>query len=73
MITIHFGKKCERYSPSHTGNHKDDASDIELGELKTKSLIEQVNRILMNNLGRHAPHIFNAEVDYDPRFEAFWK
>ncbi|RZF37474.1 hypothetical protein LSTR_LSTR005349 [Laodelphax striatellus] len=54
-------------------SYKDDASDIELGELKTKSLIEQVNRILMNNLGRHAPHIFNAEVDYDPRFEAFWK
>ncbi|XP_050425346.1 28S ribosomal protein S30, mitochondrial [Adelges cooleyi] len=37
-----------------------------------KSIVEQVNRILLANLSAEYPHLFEAQVDYEPRIEAFW-
>ncbi|XP_052752185.1 28S ribosomal protein S30, mitochondrial [Galleria mellonella] len=35
-------------------------------------LVKQINRIITNNLADKVPHILSAQVDYDPRHEAFW-
>ncbi|XP_063368268.1 large ribosomal subunit protein mL65 [Cydia amplana] len=37
-----------------------------------KNIARQVNRIISNNLSDKVPHILPAQVDYDPRHEAFW-
>ncbi|KAJ2949399.1 hypothetical protein O0L34_g15313 [Tuta absoluta] len=37
-----------------------------------KCIARQLNRIVTNNLADKAAHILNAQVDFDPRHEAFW-
>ncbi|RVE43600.1 hypothetical protein evm_011750 [Chilo suppressalis] len=37
-----------------------------------RSIVKQVNRIISNHLGEKVPHLLSAQVDYDPRHEAFW-
>ncbi|KAG7300263.1 hypothetical protein JYU34_015833 [Plutella xylostella] len=38
----------------------------------TKNIVRQINRTISNNLSSKASHILTAQVDYDPRHEAFW-
>lgn len=37
-----------------------------------KTVAEQVNRIFLANLSADYPHLFEAQVDYEPRIEGFW-
>ncbi|KAM3965531.1 mitochondrial ribosomal protein S30 [Aphomia sociella] len=37
-----------------------------------KVLARQINRIITNNLADKVSHILSAQVDYEPRHEAFW-
>lgn len=37
-----------------------------------KSVAEQVNRIFLANLAADYPHLFEAQIDYEPRVEGFW-
>ncbi|XP_017891276.1 39S ribosomal protein S30, mitochondrial [Ceratina calcarata] len=38
----------------------------------TKSLINQINRIMLAATSPIMPHLLEAQVDFDPRVEAFW-
>lgn len=38
----------------------------------TSGLVKQINRILVNALGPDNFHLFELDVDVDPRHEAFW-
>lgn len=49
-----------------------DDDSIQVKDLKLKSLLNQINRILIVNLSNYAPHLIDVEVDYNPRLEAFW-
>ncbi|XP_049871631.1 39S ribosomal protein S30, mitochondrial [Pectinophora gossypiella] len=37
-----------------------------------KRIVKQINRIVSNNLADKVSHVLSAQVDYDPRHEAFW-
>ncbi|XP_025425656.1 uncharacterized protein LOC112694418 [Sipha flava] len=37
-----------------------------------KNVAEQVNRIFLANLAADYPHLFEAQIDYEPRIEGFW-
>ncbi|KAG8324387.1 structural constituent of ribosome [Homalodisca vitripennis] len=45
----------------------------ELADEVTKGVVEQLNRILSANLAQHAPHLYETEIDFEPRIEAFWR
>ncbi|XP_017795818.1 PREDICTED: 28S ribosomal protein S30, mitochondrial isoform X2 [Habropoda laboriosa] len=38
----------------------------------TKALVYQINRIILATLSSNTPHLFEAEIDFEPRVEAFW-
>ncbi|CRK97810.1 CLUMA_CG011186, isoform A [Clunio marinus] len=44
--------------------------DIE--RAKTSGLVKQLNRILTNFLGADNQHLYEADIDIDPRHDAFW-
>ncbi|XP_050667859.1 39S ribosomal protein S30, mitochondrial [Leptidea sinapis] len=44
----------------------------QMEDLKTKEIVKQINRIIMNNITDKVPHILSTQVDYEPRHEAFW-
>lgn len=39
---------------------------------KAASVVKQLNRVLTRCLGADNGHLYEADVDYDPRIEAFW-
>jgi small subunit ribosomal protein S30 len=39
---------------------------------KAGSMVKQLNRVLTRSLGADNGHLYEADVDYDPRVEAFW-
>lgn len=39
---------------------------------KTSRLVKQLNRVMINALGADNRHLYESDVDYDPRIEAFW-
>ncbi|XP_037815353.1 28S ribosomal protein S30, mitochondrial [Lucilia sericata] len=52
-----------------------DASDLEPKErerILTQVIVEQINRALINGLSADYQHLQEAEIDYNPRHEAFW-
>jgi len=44
----------------------------EVARIKTSGIVKQLNRILINALGADHRHLYEADVDIDPRHEAFW-
>ncbi|OAD60324.1 28S ribosomal protein S30, mitochondrial [Eufriesea mexicana] len=38
----------------------------------TNALVFQINRILLAALSPNTPHLLEAEIDFEPRVEAFW-
>lgn len=36
------------------------------------AIVRQVNRILLATLSSDVPHLLEAQIDYEPRIEAFW-
>jgi small subunit ribosomal protein S30 len=44
----------------------------EIERAKTGGVVKQINRILINALGADNQHLFEADVDIEPRHEAFW-
>ncbi|XP_016996213.2 large ribosomal subunit protein mL65 [Drosophila takahashii] len=47
-------------------------SPVERERLLTQIIVEQLNRTLLQALGEEYKHLAEAEVDYNPRHEAFW-
>uniref|UniRef100_A0A1B6LLN1 28S ribosomal protein S30, mitochondrial n=1 Tax=Graphocephala atropunctata TaxID=36148 RepID=A0A1B6LLN1_9HEMI len=45
----------------------------ELADEATKGVVEQINRILSANLVQQAAHLYETEIDFEPRIEAFWR
>ncbi|GLV44027.1 mitochondrial ribosomal protein S30 [Carabus blaptoides fortunei] len=41
-------------------------------DLISDSIIQQINRVVLNNLASTQTYIMDAQIDYDPRHEAFW-
>ncbi|XP_070495949.1 large ribosomal subunit protein mL65 [Chironomus tepperi] len=39
---------------------------------KVSRLVKQLNRVIVNALGADNRHLYEADVDIDPRIEAFW-
>jgi len=52
---------------------KEKMSDGELSNEITKGVVEQINRVLSANLAGVARHLFDTEIDFEPRIEAFWR
>lgn len=46
--------------------------DEEKKRLRTEQICRDLNRIIMKSLYDVAPHLIEAEVDYEPRHEAAW-
>lgn len=40
----------------------------ELSDIKTKGIVEQINRVLSVNLAEYAPHLYEAEVNFSIEF-----
>ncbi|XP_075220576.1 mitochondrial ribosomal protein S30 [Lycorma delicatula] len=51
----------------------EDIDEVQLKNFRLNSIINQINRILTVNLIQYVPQLIHAEVDYNPRLEAFWK
>ncbi|XP_066993772.2 large ribosomal subunit protein mL65 [Anabrus simplex] len=43
-----------------------------LDEIFGRSVLTQINRIILANLSSKLPHLLRSQVDYDPRVESFW-
>ncbi|XP_041980674.1 28S ribosomal protein S30, mitochondrial [Aricia agestis] len=41
-------------------------------DASAQNIVKQINRIISNNLTDRVSHILSAQVDFDPRHEAFW-
>lgn len=46
--------------------------EIEALKVVEGNLIRQINRTILSNLSQKHSHLLNAQVDFDPRIEAFW-
>lgn len=44
----------------------------EIHRIKASAVVKQLNRVLTRGLGADNGHLYEADVDYDPRVEAFW-
>lgn len=53
-------------------DHDVKLSEEEKHRRRTESIVKDLNKILMKHLSAKAPHLLNAEVDIEPRHEAFW-
>lgn len=40
--------------------------------MKASAIVKQLNRVLTRTLGADNGHLYEADVDFDPRIEAFW-
>jgi small subunit ribosomal protein S30 len=61
---IAFEANCRR---SHSG-----LDEMEKNRRSNSSLIQQLNRTILNALAAEHPHTANVQVDLEPRHEAFW-
>ncbi|XP_012257360.2 28S ribosomal protein S30, mitochondrial [Athalia rosae] len=43
-----------------------------LNNARTEALVRQINRILLATLASDLPHLLEAQIDDEPRVEAFW-
>lgn len=62
-----FEYKCRR--------RQEDRNNLDEGQMENvvaASVIKQINRILLANLSSFSPHLLEAQVDFEPRLEAFW-
>lgn len=50
----------------------DDKNNPEEQEELARSLINQINSVLLTYFSSHYPHLLECMVDYEPRVEAFW-
>uniref|UniRef100_A0A1B6C0F5 28S ribosomal protein S30, mitochondrial n=1 Tax=Clastoptera arizonana TaxID=38151 RepID=A0A1B6C0F5_9HEMI len=48
-------------------------SETAQSDILAKNVIDQIHRIIITSLVSRFPHLLEAETDYDPRIEAFWK
>lgn len=53
-------------------DHDVTLSDEEKHRRRSEAIVKDLNKILMKNLSAKAPHLLEAEVDIEPRHEAFW-
>lgn len=44
----------------------------EAHKIKAAAVVKQLNRVITRGLGADNGHLYEADVDYDPRVEAFW-
>ena len=57
----------------HAYETKRDSMEIkDIHRIKSKAVVKQLNRVLTRTLGADNGHLYEADVDYDPRIEAFW-
>ncbi|XP_044740676.1 28S ribosomal protein S30, mitochondrial [Chrysoperla carnea] len=47
-------------------------SPAEKENLISRSIIDQINRIIINNLSKNYEHLLTSQIDVTPRHEAFW-
>lgn len=47
-------------------------SEEDKNRVRTVQVVRDLNRIIIKNLYSAAPHLFEAEVDIEPRHEAAW-
>ncbi|XP_013140448.1 PREDICTED: 28S ribosomal protein S30, mitochondrial [Papilio polytes] len=63
----------ESESVKYIHNNSQEKSEEQLKEENiTKNIVRQINRVICNKLADKLPHIFSAQIDYEPRHEAFW-
>ncbi|KAJ8669585.1 hypothetical protein QAD02_000844 [Eretmocerus hayati] len=67
-LAFEFNHKQQRYK--YNANQLEDPVFLE--NQTAKSVSQQLNRILTTNLSKNYPHLMEAQVDSDPRIEAFW-
>ncbi|XP_049938706.1 39S ribosomal protein S30, mitochondrial [Schistocerca serialis cubense] len=65
-----FEYKCRRRKEELDGRNNLDEGKME--NAVAASVIKQINRILLANLSPFIPHLLTAQVDFEPRVEAFW-
>lgn len=69
-VLVEFYNKRHKYE---IDGSLDTISESQVSNEIGKQVVEQINRILLNNLWSEADHLLAAEIDYEPRMEAFWK
>ncbi|XP_011694126.1 PREDICTED: 28S ribosomal protein S30, mitochondrial [Wasmannia auropunctata] len=45
---------------------------IQMEDVISKALIHRINRTMLIHFASENPHLFNAEIDFEPRLEASW-
>lgn len=69
-VLLEFYSKRHKYEIDGSA---DTISESQISNEIGKQVVEQINRILLNNLWSETDHLLAAEIDYEPRLEAFWK
>lgn len=69
-VILEFYNRRHKYEVDGTA---DTMSDSQINNEIGKQVVEQINRILLANLWSETDHLLAAEIDYEPRLEAFWK
>lgn len=70
IICYYFAKCILTSSDSHLKRDNVEPSEIE--NKTAEIVIDNINRVIINYLAKKEDHLFEADVDYKPRVEAYW-
>ncbi|VVC30931.1 Hypothetical protein CINCED_3A006840 [Cinara cedri] len=66
VFEFNRNSRGKEINPIHNTDESNPTNDL------AKSVAEQVNRIFLANLAADYPHLYEAQIDYEPRVEGFW-
>ncbi|KAJ4433110.1 large ribosomal subunit protein mL65 [Periplaneta americana] len=68
-LLFEYNYRSRKHEYVNDGNP---VSPSTLDDIIGRSVIQQINRILLGNLSKKLPHLLKCQVETDPRIESFW-
>ncbi|CAK9809468.1 28S ribosomal protein S30, mitochondrial [Anthophora quadrimaculata] len=69
VITFEY---CSRLREGKLAGILEEEKEMIIKDEISNALVYQINRIILTTLALSTPHLLEAEIDFEPRIEAFW-